>query len=132
MRTATLIMGAVAVAVCFVAAALVISNDHSETTTRTAVSARSSPVIHPPAQAQHPESTTPSSTPTPCGPTVSVGPHVSCAFAQNVARAYHQRGAEGTISAYSPATQRSYTMSCQGAAPAICTVGEGATVYIAP
>lgn len=133
MRSATIIMGAVAISVCLVAAALVISNDHSESPTRAAMNSPPENAAHaaPAAPAVAPPTMSLSSL-TACGPSVSVGPHVSCSFGVNVVRAYHQSGDSSKISAYSPVTKKTYTMSCQGTAPAICNGGENATVYVAP
>lgn len=66
---------------------------------------------------------------TACGGGVSVGTNTTCAFAANVQSAYDQNG-EGTVTAYSPVTNRTYAMTCLGTAPVVCTGGNDATVYL--
>jgi hypothetical protein len=63
-----------------------------------------------------------------CGAGVSVGPNTSCPFALNVRAAYLGHG-PGTVNVYSPVTRRTYAMHCSGAAPVVCTGGDGASVY---
>ena len=66
-----------------------------------------------------------------CGDGLSVGPTTSCAFARNVQSAYLESGGGNTtVRAYSPTTGLSYTMSCSGGAPTVCTGGKNASVYI--
>jgi len=57
---------------------------------------------------------------TPCDTNISVGPHTTCGFADNVFRAFastiSSEGSErsgDTVSATSPATGKSYAMSCR-------------------
>ena len=66
-----------------------------------------------------------------CGGNLSVGSNTSCAFGVLVMRAYFQNGGgSGAVSAYSPVTQRTYTMTCTAGAPTVCRGGNNATVYI--
>jgi hypothetical protein len=65
-----------------------------------------------------------------CGGGLSVGPNTSCAFAANVRDAYAASGGGDTsVTAFSPATGRTYTMFCTTGAPNICTGGNNASVY---
>jgi hypothetical protein len=65
-----------------------------------------------------------------CGGGLSVNSVTSCPFAQNVAEAYRGSGGASVIDVYSPVTRTTYTMSCSGGAPVVCTGGSGAKVYI--
>ena len=83
--------------------------------------------------------TTPSTAPTTssgslttCSASVSAGPDTTCPFALNVAQAYYESGGSNVISAYSPVTGSTYSMTCSGSAPTVCNGGNNATVYIAP
>lgn len=69
--------------------------------------------------------------PVSCGDALSVGTTTSCAFARNVRSAYLESGGGNTtVDVYSPTTRQSYTMSCTGGAPTVCTGGNNASVYI--
>jgi Glucodextranase, domain B len=65
---------------------------------------------------------------TPCGGSLSVGPHTTCAFAENVRSQYEADG-PGTVEVYSPVTEKTYAMSCSSGSPVICTGGNDASVY---
>lgn len=65
---------------------------------------------------------------TPCGGGVSVGANTTCPFALNVRNAYSHGSGEGTVTADSPATGSSFTLSCT-ASPHVCTGGNNASVY---
>jgi hypothetical protein len=65
---------------------------------------------------------------TACGDELSVGPDTSCAFAENVRSAYENDG-PGTVMAYSPATHRTYAMTCSDGSQVVCTGGDKASVY---
>jgi hypothetical protein len=69
---------------------------------------------------------------TECSSGLSVGPQTSCAFAENVRRAYYKSGGgSGTIEAYSPTTGRTYELECSEGATTVCiTTDTGAKVYI--
>ena len=78
-------------------------------------------------------STSGSSAPLPgqqCNSTVSAGANTTCPFALNVASQFNGAGSNTPFSAYSPATRREYTMSCESGSPVVCTGGNNATVYI--
>jgi hypothetical protein len=74
----------------------------------------------------------PSASPTEgsCGGELSVNSHTSCPFAQNVENAYYAEvgSGSGEVVAYSPVTERDYTMSCSGS-PHECTGGDDAAVF---
>ncbi|MEA2272047.1 MAG: hypothetical protein QOI98_755, partial [Solirubrobacteraceae bacterium] len=63
-----------------------------------------------------------------CGGDLSVGPNTSCGFAENVRAAYRQSGSS-VVSAFSPATGKTYTMYCTTSSPHVCTGGNDAAVY---
>jgi hypothetical protein len=65
-----------------------------------------------------------------CGGELSVNSHTSCPFAQNVENAYYAEvgSGSGEVVAYSPVTERDYTMSCSGS-PHECTGGDDAAVF---
>ena len=65
---------------------------------------------------------------TPCGGSLAVGPHTTCAFAENVRSQYNADG-PGTVEVYSPVTEKTYAMSCSSGAPVVCTGGNDASVY---
>ena len=66
-----------------------------------------------------------------CGGGLSAGSNTTCTFAANVRAAYYELGGSGgmTVTAYSPATDRSYEMSCTGATTHVCRGGNSASVY---
>ncbi|MGH3430268.1 MAG: SPOR domain-containing protein, partial [Mycobacteriales bacterium] len=59
-------------------------------------------------------------------------PYTSCPFAREVARAYYASGESGEVVAYSPVTEKPYTMNCSGTDPVLCTDGKSARVYLFP
>ena len=63
-----------------------------------------------------------------CGGGLSANSNTTCAFARNVRDAYEGTGS-GTVEVYSPAIDRTYTMSCTGGSPHTCTGGNNAAVY---
>jgi hypothetical protein len=65
-----------------------------------------------------------------CGQRVVAGPGTSCAFALNVRAAFINHGT-GQVTAYSPTTGQSYTMTCVQLRQVVrCTGGDGAEVDI--
>ncbi|MGZ4561822.1 MAG: hypothetical protein ACXVXJ_12795 [Mycobacteriaceae bacterium] len=59
----------------------------------------------------------------------------TCEFAEEVRVEYGRvqpGGGPAVISVFSPVTGRTYTMSCSGANPVICTGGNNAVVYVYP
>lgn len=69
---------------------------------------------------------------TACGDGVYAGANTSCAFAMNVAGEYGSNYGASTITAYSPVTGQTYTMSCYGWSGGghVCTGGNNASVYL--
>lgn len=64
---------------------------------------------------------------------VAVNSTTSCPFANNVRQAYIEaglNGADGTLQAWSPTTKLSYTLTCTGNQPAVCTGGRNARIQI--
>jgi len=47
----------------------------------------------------------------------------------NVKEVYFDSGQSGTVHAYSPAVDRSITMSCSAGSPHVCTGGANAEVH---
>jgi hypothetical protein len=76
-------------------------------------------------------STAPASGGTSCGGGLSVGSNTTCAFAENVEYQYYAEigSGSGSVSAYSPATERVYSMYCTAGAPHECTGGNSASVF---
>jgi hypothetical protein len=68
---------------------------------------------------------------TSCGGSLSVGPNTTCAFAENVEYEYFSEigSGSGTVAAYSPVTEKLYTMYCTAGEPHECTGGNDASVY---
>jgi hypothetical protein len=67
---------------------------------------------------------------TSCGGDLFVGANTSCPFARNVRDAYASSGGGNTnVTAFSPATGRSYVMYCTGGSPHVCTGGNNASLY---
>jgi hypothetical protein len=66
-----------------------------------------------------------------CGGGVSVNSVTSCSFAQVVAQQWRNYGGDtSTFEAWSPTTQRYYTMRCVSGLPTVCRGGNNAAVYI--
>ena len=66
---------------------------------------------------------------TSCGGGLYVGPHTTCAFAQNVEQSYDENG-DGTYSVYSPVTSQTYSMDCEPDGTEVqCLGGNDASVY---
>ena len=66
-----------------------------------------------------------------CGNGITTGPHTSCPFAENVRSTYFaQGGGNITITAFSPVTGHSYTMTCiVGEGIHACTGPQDIAVY---
>ena len=66
-----------------------------------------------------------------CGGGLSVGPNTTCAFAENVEYQYFAEidSGSGTVTAYSPVTEKLYTMYCTAGEPHECTGGNNASVF---
>lgn len=63
-----------------------------------------------------------------CGGGITVNSVTSCEFAQNVRDEYYRSGGSSSISAYSPATGQTYSLSCSGSSATTCSGGNGAQV----
>ncbi len=66
-----------------------------------------------------------------CSGSLSVGPNTTCAFAENVEYEYFAEigSGSGTVTAYSPVTEKLYSMYCTAGEPHECSGGNNATVY---
>lgn len=66
-----------------------------------------------------------------CGGNLSVGSDTTCPFAENVEYEYYAEigSGSGTVTAYSPVTEKLYTMYCTAGEPHECTGGNNAVVY---
>lgn len=84
-----------------------------------------------PNQSNTPSSSAPASGSGNCGGSLSVGPNTTCAFAENVEYEYFAEigSGSGTVTAYSPVTEKIYSMYCSAGEPHECTGGNNATVY---
>jgi hypothetical protein len=85
----------------------------------------------PPNRSNTPGSPTPAGGGTSCGGSLSVGPNTTCAFAENVEYEYLAEigSGTGTVTVYSPVTEKLYSMYCTAGEPHECTGGNGASVY---
>jgi hypothetical protein len=70
-----------------------------------------------------------SSSTTSCGDGISVNSATTCPFARNVADTFRGSG-PGSISVWSPVTERYYEMNCTSGSPTVCTGGNNARVTI--
>ena len=133
LRTAGIIGGSVILAAGLIAAAVVLAGGGSSSP-RTAAKPGPARSRKPrsPAPGEVSTSAQPTVPPdaTTCSATVSVGTVTSCPFGINVAEAYERSGGS-TVTAYSPVTERVYTMHCGGSPTVLCTGGKNAKVYIA-
>ncbi len=66
-----------------------------------------------------------------CGGSLSVGANTTCPFAENVEYQYFAEigSGSGTVTAYSPVTEKLYTMYCTAGEPHECTGGNNALVF---
>ncbi len=66
-----------------------------------------------------------------CGASVSANQYTTCGFAENVQQAYFEEvgSGPGTVYAYSPTTNQTYSMYCTAGSPHECTGGNDAAVY---
>lgn len=66
-----------------------------------------------------------------CGGSLSANSVTTCGFAENVEDAYYAEigSGSGTVIAYSPTTNRTYSMFCTAGSPHECTGGNDAAVY---
>ncbi len=69
---------------------------------------------------------------TTCATGVQAGANTSCSFAMNVAGEYGSNPGATTISAFSPTTGKSYTMTCSpwSGGGTVCRGGNNAAVFI--
>jgi hypothetical protein len=65
-----------------------------------------------------------------CGGGIFTNSNTTCDFARNVASEYGKQSGAGVVSAYSPATGKTISMSCEGASPVVCTGGNDARVEL--
>jgi serine/threonine protein kinase len=134
-RTAAIIGGAVVIAAGLLAAAVVIAgsgggpNQPAATTSPTTTAKPGTQSATNGTRTPRQPTLPPGSSP--CNAAVSVkASTTSCPFGINVARAFHQSGGASVVEAYSPVTGLTYTMSCSGTSPTVCTGGDNAVVYI--
>jgi hypothetical protein len=128
-RAATLIVGAIAVASCLIAAALVLSNRDSGPRRLVVHERPMAAEARIEERFQQEAEVAQSGTPTVCNDQVSAGPNTSCGLGLNVWKAYRSTGGS-EISAVSPVNGSTYRFHCAGTAPTICSGSRGATVYI--
>jgi uncharacterized protein (DUF2147 family) len=114
--------------------AIVIATVSSHTNANTTTSAASEPVATVPVAGKPKHHASPHVRYTSCDQNISVGPATTCGFADNVFRAYARRinsegAGEYTVEASSPATGKTYAMSCHtGSETTLCTGGHSARV----
>jgi hypothetical protein len=64
-----------------------------------------------------------------CGSAYGAG-SASCPFVENVSDDYYANGQSSSFESYSPTTGLTYTVTCNGFDPAVCTAGRAAVIYI--
>lgn len=64
-----------------------------------------------------------------CGSAYGAG-SASCPFVENVNDDYYASGESNSFASYSPTTDRSYAVTCNGDSPTVCTAGRAAVIYI--
>lgn len=64
-----------------------------------------------------------------CGSAYGDG-SASCPFVENVIDDYYASGEANTFTSYSPTTGLTYTVTCNGSGPTVCTAGRAAVIYI--
>jgi hypothetical protein len=64
-----------------------------------------------------------------CGSAYGDG-SASCPFVENVADDYYASGENSSFTSYSPTTELTYTVTCNGDNPTVCTAGRAAVIYI--
>ncbi len=64
-----------------------------------------------------------------CGSAYGDG-SASCPFVENVTSDYYASGESSSFTSYSPTTELSYMVTCNGDAPTVCTAGRAAVIYI--
>lgn len=64
-----------------------------------------------------------------CGSSYGAG-SASCPFVENVSADYYASGESNIFESYSPTTELTYTVTCNGDAPTVCTAGRAAVIYI--
>jgi hypothetical protein len=121
-----------AVAVAILIAAL---SSHGKSTTSTVASSEPATSLPTTAArpAPHPRHRPPGGHYKPCDQNISVGPDTTCAFADNVFRAFASEAENGseeaTVTADSPVTHKSYVMACHTSdGTTLCTGGNSARV----
>ena len=64
-----------------------------------------------------------------CGSAYGAG-SASCSFVENVSDDYYASGQSNSFESYSPTTGLTYTVTCNGVSPTVCTAGRAAVIYI--
>jgi hypothetical protein len=66
-----------------------------------------------------------------CGGGLSANQYTTCGFGENVEDAYYAEigSGSGTVEAWSPTTEQTYSMYCTSGAPHECTGGNNAAVF---
>jgi hypothetical protein len=84
-----------------------------------------------PSQSNPPGSSAPPGESGNCGGNLSVGANTTCPFAENVEYEYYAEigSGSGTVTAYSPVTEKLYSMYCTAGEPHECTGGNDASVF---
>jgi hypothetical protein len=67
-----------------------------------------------------------------CGSGITADSVTTCPFARNVVKAYRSSGGAAEVDAYSPATNKTYHMTCSGTSTTTCTGGHDASVTFKP
>lgn len=130
LRSQTIIVGAIAIAICLIAASLVFSSVHSGGEAKRVIRTQRGSV---PAGPKAEEQTGQRGIIRSCGEEVGVGPETSCDLGMQVWREEQSSGSASTITLGDQASGDEIALECEGggaSASIVCT-GDGATVYLA-
>lgn len=130
MRAATVIVGAIAVASCLIALALILSSGSNSDGKAATAPRQGAKTPDQTRSSGGGESSPTVSTLTQCNVEVTVE-GASCFLGKSVLAAYKE-GSRGQITAVDSESGQEVTLACEGTAPVICSSEDGATVYLAP
>jgi hypothetical protein len=134
LRSQTIIVGAIAIAICLVAAALVFASQRKEGGVERLIHTSNSEASNSEAENRVPASS--ASTQgviRSCGEEVGVGPETTCDLGMQVWREEQSSGSASTITVDDHASGEEISLVCEGggASASIVCAGDGATVYLA-
>jgi hypothetical protein len=130
LRSQTIIVGAIAIAICLIAASFVFSSVHSGGEAKRVIRTQRGSV---PANPTAEEQTGQRGIIRSCGEEVGVGPETTCDLGMQVWREEQRSGSASAVSVEDPASGEEISLGCEGggASASIVCAGDGATVYLA-